>query len=269
MSKNDFTVKLIVLQVAATRYAAMCPLWPLHYVVMYAVLLWPLFAVAAQVVSKSRPSPRSARSVKGPLYCEPPPGAGYLDVHFSQQLANGTLVDVYKEGWNLELKIDERGVLPFDTSDLVAADLQDGELFVESADPFVADTGDKQYELNTVSLNGGSFSDAFNVAGKFLGKTNVRLRLRSKKAAADRFSDCVPVVVTRPKRPIDTAFTVSVASLVAIIFVNFGCALDWELVKKTVRRPVGPAIGFTSQYIVLPLVSESVARAWGRRRLLC
>ena len=240
----------------------MCPLWPLHYVLMYAVMLWPLIAVASQVVGKpGRATPRAANS---PLYCTPPAGGGYLDVDFSQRLPNGTLVDLYKDKQGMQLKIDERGLLQFSTTDLQPADVQDGVLYVEAADQDVADTDRKLYEISTANVDGTKWSDAFNVTAKFLGKTYVRLRLHNKKAAlslaGDRYSDCVPVVVTRPKRPIDTAFTVSVATLVAIIFINFGCALDWDVVQKTVRRPIGPAIGFTSQYIVLPLISFGLGK---------
>jgi sodium/bile acid cotransporter 3/5 len=38
-----------------------------------------------------------------------------------------------------------------------------------------------------------------------------------------------------------------VAALISLAYVNMGCALDLEVLKSVVRRPIGPAIGFVSQ----------------------
>lgn len=68
-------------------------------------------------------------------------------------------------------------------------------------------------------------------------------------------SDVLRVTVIREKgKVLDIAFVASVASLVSIIYINFGCALDWGLVTQMLRRPVGPAIGFTAQFLFMPLV---------------
>ena len=50
-------------------------------------------------------------------------------------------------------------------------------------------------------------------------------------------------------------FTASVAILVPIIFVNFGCALDLNVVKENFTKPVGPLIGMVCQFLFMPLVS--------------
>lgn len=69
--------------------------------------------------------------------------------------------------------------------------------------------------------------------------------------------ESLDVVVVRKKRFIDTLFTASVATLVSILYINFGCAIDWtgEL-RKILKRPIGPAIGFCGQFIAMPLVSR-------------
>ena len=101
---------------------------------------------------------------------------------------------------------------------------------------------------------------AFNVSGVFLGKTVVKVNPPQDAPINGPMRPAeMPVTVTRPTRVIDKAFTISVAVLVAIIFVNFGCALDWALVKQMLKRPIGPLIGMTSQYFVMPLVSYLLA----------
>ena len=69
-------------------------------------------------------------------------------------------------------------------------------------------------------------------------------------------SELVKVIVIRKVRTIDTIFTVSVALLVSILYINFGCAIDWDVCKKTIRRPVGPLIGCLCQFILMPLVNN-------------
>ena len=39
--------------------------------------------------------------------------------------------------------------------------------------------------------------------------------------------------------------------------INMGCALDMSIVKKNILRPVGPIVGFVSQFTFMPLVRAS------------
>lgn len=60
----------------------------------------------------------------------------------------------------------------------------------------------------------------------------------------------------REERTIDTIFTISVAILVSILYINFGCAMDWNVCRDTLKRPIGPAIGFFCQFLIMPLVNR-------------
>ncbi|CAH1374865.1 unnamed protein product [Tenebrio molitor] len=92
---------------------------------------------------------------------------------------------------------------------------------------------------------------AFNLTGNFLGKTRVR---------CEGASGAMDVTVIREKRVIDTVFTSSVATLVSIIYINFGCAFNWGELHKTLKRPIGPAIGFFGQFVVMPLLSFGLGK---------
>ncbi|KAJ8946945.1 hypothetical protein NQ314_008744 [Rhamnusium bicolor] len=63
------------------------------------------------------------------------------------------------------------------------------------------------------------------------------------------------VVVIRKKRIVDILFTASVATLVSILYINFGCAIDWGELRNILKRPIGPTIGFFGQFFVMPLLS--------------
>lgn len=72
-----------------------------------------------------------------------------------------------------------------------------------------------------------------------------------------RVSPPLKVTVARKKRVIDQVFLTSVIILVSIIFINFGCALDWEFLRQSLKRPIGPGIGMFSQFIIMPLVRQA------------
>lgn len=63
------------------------------------------------------------------------------------------------------------------------------------------------------------------------------------------------IVVVRKPQLIDTIFIICVASLMSIIFINFGCALDIEQLKQCIRKPIAPLASFFSQFLILPIVS--------------
>lgn len=59
---------------------------------------------------------------------------------------------------------------------------------------------------------------------------------------AEQSNEVLEVIVLRPERIVDTIFAVTVVLLLAILFINFGAAIDIETMKQIYRRPIGPAI---------------------------
>jgi sodium/bile acid cotransporter 3/5 len=154
--------------------------------------------------------------------------------------------------------MDSISTVKFST-ELQQQDIDFGVVHVITSDESIASPypTDKAYILRTENISDpGNWSSAFNITGNFLGYAKVHLQLRnSSSQALLKYSDSVSVKVARSERVIDQVFTYSVAVLVSIIYINFGCALDWSVFKKTVRRPLGPVIGFVSQFLIMPLVS--------------
>jgi solute carrier family 10 (sodium/bile acid cotransporter), member 3/5 len=105
-------------------------------------------------------------------------------------------------------------------------------------------------QVEFLNHTNGVWYGQFNVSGVFLGFTNINVSVAETRADAS-----LPVVVTRPKRVIDTVFTASIITLVSLLYVNFGAALDVTVVKGIMRRPIGPLIGFLSQFLFMPLMS--------------
>ena len=68
------------------------------------------------------------------------------------------------------------------------------------------------------------------------------------------------IAVVRPHKIVDSVFIYTVATLVSISFINMGCALDLAVVVASLKRPIGPAIGFFCQYLFMPLCSFGLAK---------
>merc|ERR1719400_241820 len=65
----------------------------------------------------------------------------------------------------------------------------------------------------------------------------------------------LPVSVVRKKTIQSKLFAYSVAILVSLIAFGLGCAMDLQVVKETLKKPIGPMIGFICQYIFMPLIA--------------
>lgn len=115
-------------------------------------------------------------------------------------------------------------------------------------------------ESNAVILSknipsSGTWSGNINVTGNFLGKTNLYLQLVLPLNHTEDSTTQLPIIVTRKERVIDHVFTGSVILLVSLLNVNFGAAIDLSKMRGILTRPIGPAIGFVGQFLVMPLVS--------------
>ncbi|OXU28173.1 hypothetical protein TSAR_001502 [Trichomalopsis sarcophagae] len=106
-------------------------------------------------------------------------------------------------------------------------------------------------------IQNGVYKSFLNATGIFLGNAEVSLFLSINGEAVK--SDVINIIVIRKVRVVDTLFTASVAILVSILYINFGCAMDWDVCIKTIKRPIGPLIGCLCQFILMPLISYALA----------
>lgn len=102
--------------------------------------------------------------------------------------------------------------------------------------------------------NDGTWQGNVSFHADFIGKANVYVSIQLKDREEHSLTQ-LPVIIIREKRLIDTLFIISVASLVSILYINFGAALDLKKVKASIVRPIGPAIAFFCHFVFLPLVN--------------
>lgn len=107
----------------------------------------------------------------------------------------------------------------------------------------------------------------FELKGKFLGHTwlqvvkklnNVNNNSNSNSIDVNEKNPKLAISVVRPMSQITKIFTISVAVLVSINYINMGCALDLNVVFSVLKRPIAPAIGFICQYTFMPLVNNFI-----------
>ena len=66
----------------------------------------------------------------------------------------------------------------------------------------------------------------------------------------------INVAIVQTSRTLVRIFTYVIMVMVILNTINMGCALDLQVVKECFKKPIGPAVGALSQFIVMPLVSS-------------
>lgn len=107
----------------------------------------------------------------------------------------------------------------------------------------------EQLAPNIVNWNGTISFDAI-----FLGSPNIYVEVVYANGTQEIAEQQMPVIVIREERIIDHIFVGSVIVLVSILYINFGAALNVQKVRGHLVKPIGPAIGLSCQFIIMPLV---------------
>jgi sodium/bile acid cotransporter 3/5 len=117
------------------------------------------------------------------------------------------------------------------------------------------DVARAKHGTTTLSEDGTSCNINITVKGHQLGFADVVIKSTEKDSNGVQLTtDHLSISVIRQPRLIDDLFTISVMVLVSISYISMGCTLDVEIIRSTVKRPVGPVIGVCCQYIFMPLV---------------
>uniref|UniRef100_A0A1I8NEP0 Sodium Bile acid symporter family protein n=1 Tax=Musca domestica TaxID=7370 RepID=A0A1I8NEP0_MUSDO len=118
----------------------------------------------------------------------------------------------------------------------------------------------KEISGSEIDVNSRSWSGYITVDLKLLGFTKIYVKmLNHKRNTAELSNESLPLTIVRKARLIDHIFTGSVALLVSLLYINFGAAMDLKVLRKLLIKPVGPLIGFVTQFILMPLSSYVIA----------
>ena len=54
----------------------------------------------------------------------------------------------------------------------------------------------------------------------------------------------------------EAIFEIGIIVLAVILYIGFGCLIDLKIIWSVIKRPIGPGIGFLSQFVAMPLVGK-------------
>jgi len=217
----------------------MCPLYPFHLIILYFCLLLPLLLAVVEGAESlaSWKVDFSTNSI----------GEG----NETEKLRELTTkkFDILCSGCEQEkdsiYKLELRNEKPR------IASIQRGDV-IQDEDGFM--------ELD-VSGMARDWSISVNVTGTFLGFTSIKSAVEETLKDGSTFAkpsdESLKLTVTRSKakKTASKIFGYSVAVLISFAYINFGCALDLNVMKEVLKKPIGPAIGFVTQFIFMPLCS--------------
>jgi len=102
------------------------------------------------------------------------------------------------------------------------------------------------------------------VNAHFLGQTKIQVRLYDNQGNTSELptnwsnDSTLDVKILRPRRVVDLVFVHTVIVLMTLLYINFGAALDLEVLRGLITRPLGPCIGFVMQVVGMPLLSYAL-----------
>lgn len=100
-----------------------------------------------------------------------------------------------------------------------------------------------------------SWSGNFTVEALFLGRSQIYVELHRPNNITERAQDLAEVIIIRNIGTMDLVFNVCVGIFVMLLYINFGAVLELDALKAILIRPIGPAIGFIGQFLVMPVLS--------------
>ena len=68
--------------------------------------------------------------------------------------------------------------------------------------------------------------------------------------------DEIEILILVKDKTLNQLFTLVMTIMVIINTVNMGGQLDLDVIREVFKKPIGPAVGFVSQFLLIPLVIE-------------
>ena len=133
---------------------------------------------------------------------------------------------------------------------------QEFVLMTKSHDPGVVDiTENAEITINCTSNS--TFTTNITIKGYFIGKTTLTFNLYrdGDKTEVTEVKTGYQVSVTRTTRLLTQIFVITAAIQMVLLNIAFGCGMNLGMVKGILRKPIGPIIGLSCQFVVMPLVS--------------
>ena len=227
----------------------MCPLYPFHLIILYLCLVLPLLLAVVQGAEEIAGWRVCSKRLPQNIKFDPPQVEKLQEQNFTE----------------IKVTLNFDDIDPPDncTENYLQLNIWSDDPTVASVNHNSANTSlsdqNTVLDLNKVpGYNGNNWTRAFNITGNFLGFAKVQakaVQIKNTKEKVVVKEAMLPVSVARKKTIQSKLFAYSVAILVSLAYINMGCAMDLKVVKDTMKKPIGPMIGFICQYVFMPLIA--------------
>ncbi|XP_075158874.1 ileal sodium/bile acid cotransporter [Haematobia irritans] len=159
---------------------------------------------------------------------------------------------------NMTVHMDTKVEVQIEIINIAIGDLDDISFRFHSENNYLAQVDDVILGSNIDTVT-KSWLGNITIDVKLLGFTRIHAELFNEKLNSSEIGkESLPLIIIRKPRVIDHVFTGSVALLVSLLYINFGAALDLSVLRGLIVKPVGPFIGFGSQFLLMPLISFAI-----------
>ena len=150
--------------------------------------------------------------------------------------------------------------LSYNSSDIVNVDpLRTYTVRVTTSNPITIQLSERTWTFSGEDVASGAVQN-LTITGYVIGYVDLTFYVTTPEDEAAGFAPTVLVskylvTVVRESNLWDNIFTLVMLVLSIINTVNMGCGLDLIVVKQCLLKPIGPIVGFLSQFLFMPLVS--------------
>ncbi|EFX76606.1 hypothetical protein DAPPUDRAFT_248773 [Daphnia pulex] len=135
---------------------------------------------------------------------------------------------------------------------------------VSTTNPLTVKLDSKEIVFTWEDVTEGN-NKSLGVTGQVIGYVDLNFVLDILPKNGSVAVETVPVLsgylvtVIRESDTLDNVFTIIMIIMAVLNTINMGCALDMAIVKQNILRPVGPIVGFISQFTFMPLFAFGIA----------
>uniref|UniRef100_A0A1I8MXA3 Sodium Bile acid symporter family protein n=1 Tax=Musca domestica TaxID=7370 RepID=A0A1I8MXA3_MUSDO len=158
----------------------------------------------------------------------------------------------------LNMSMFEVRTIEFEIHNIDPSWSEDYEFHILTMDHDLLKLSHNIFKLKDLQSENNVWKGNFTAEAIFLGRSEIYVELHLPSSEGQQMEmalETLEVIVLRRIGTMDFVFQVLVGCFVMILYVNFGAVLELDALKRILIKPIGPAIGFVGQFIVMPILS--------------
>ncbi|XP_023296384.2 sodium/bile acid cotransporter-like [Lucilia cuprina] len=175
--------------------------------------------------------------------------------NYSKQLNTKPSWSVVFEEYNINMTMTQKRLMLINITDIDPTWGQEYEFHIIPQDKKLLSLSDNIITGQDIETGQSWWSGNFTMEALFLGRSEIYVELRRPYMPTERSAETTEVIIMRNIGKWDLLFNVCVGIFVMLLYINFGAVLELDALKAILIKPIGPAIGFMGQFLVMPVLS--------------